>query len=489
MGGDLCVQNSHIGRDVLSAADAAQFLGLSAKTLEKWRSEGKGPPFLKLGRRVAYSRGAIVQWLEGQETRGAGENPSSSVKFEVTTRPYWKDRTRLHVDIMFAHPHTASPVRRRVVAPVGLDAALATEWGRSEGMKLYMELCKVPKSDAGAESEEDARSTKTPKRMTPQVPTLAEIWDEFIENHVRGLKRASNSGYAESWRNHIKGLVGHYRLDELDAVALNQFRTKLAQRGQAVATQKQIISRVRTCLEWAVVNGRTKTAVPKVKYPKANKKPKEVYSRDEWERMIAAATTLRDRVLALLVADGVLRIGETVGLMWSDIRWDQRVMRIQRNVLKGHLQTSPKGEIGDVPLTPRLESALRQFQAAGDPNPFVLGRVEKGKLIHGSDGTGRFLINNLQTAAELTAFGPHRIRHSVLTYLAESGVEPYALQSFARHADMTTTNRYYVHINRLKLARKAVDVLANNPPPTPAPLVVLGNGEATNGNGPRLRVV
>lgn len=33
---------------------AADYLGLKAPTLEKWRSEGGGPPFVKLGRAVRY---------------------------------------------------------------------------------------------------------------------------------------------------------------------------------------------------------------------------------------------------------------------------------------------------------------------------------------------------------------------------------------------------------------------------------------------------
>ena len=38
----------------LDSAAAADRIGVSARTLEKWRSAGEGPPFLKLGRRVTY---------------------------------------------------------------------------------------------------------------------------------------------------------------------------------------------------------------------------------------------------------------------------------------------------------------------------------------------------------------------------------------------------------------------------------------------------
>ena len=106
---------------VLVAVEAAKFLKLSPRTLEKWRSEGLGPPVLRMGRRVAYARRDLVRWLAEQEARGRKE---SSVKnLEVTSRPYFKDRTRQHVDINLTHPlDPARAIRRRIVAPVGMDA-------------------------------------------------------------------------------------------------------------------------------------------------------------------------------------------------------------------------------------------------------------------------------------------------------------------------------------------------------------------------------
>ena len=34
-----------------------------ASTRNHWRSEGRGPPYLKLGARVAYSGRALNEWL------------------------------------------------------------------------------------------------------------------------------------------------------------------------------------------------------------------------------------------------------------------------------------------------------------------------------------------------------------------------------------------------------------------------------------------
>jgi integrase len=60
----------------------------------------------------------------------------------------------------------------------------------------------------------------------------------------------------------------------------------------------------------------------------------------------------------------------------------------------------------------------------------------------------------------LPVHGPHRIRHSVLTLLAHKGVSPYALQALARHAQLSTTMKYYyVHLKQSALAAQAVAAL------------------------------
>jgi predicted DNA-binding transcriptional regulator AlpA len=41
-------------------------LGLSVRTLERFRIDGRGPKYLKLGRRVAYAREDLMAWAESQ---------------------------------------------------------------------------------------------------------------------------------------------------------------------------------------------------------------------------------------------------------------------------------------------------------------------------------------------------------------------------------------------------------------------------------------
>jgi hypothetical protein len=47
-------------RQVLSEADLASRWCMSPKTLQRWRMEGRGPHYLKLGKRVNYPLNAVI---------------------------------------------------------------------------------------------------------------------------------------------------------------------------------------------------------------------------------------------------------------------------------------------------------------------------------------------------------------------------------------------------------------------------------------------
>ncbi len=52
---------------------AANFVGVSRRTLEKWRYEGSGPPYLKLGRRVLYCLPDLEEWINRRRRLSAFE--------------------------------------------------------------------------------------------------------------------------------------------------------------------------------------------------------------------------------------------------------------------------------------------------------------------------------------------------------------------------------------------------------------------------------
>ena len=56
-------------RALLYEEEAADFLKLSARTLQAWRCAGRGPAFVRAGRAVRYRRADLVAWIDASVVR------------------------------------------------------------------------------------------------------------------------------------------------------------------------------------------------------------------------------------------------------------------------------------------------------------------------------------------------------------------------------------------------------------------------------------
>lgn len=61
----------------LSEREVASLLDRTVRTLRAWRAEGKGPPYVRLGRkRVMYNELAVRDWVLRRTFQGAARCPT-----------------------------------------------------------------------------------------------------------------------------------------------------------------------------------------------------------------------------------------------------------------------------------------------------------------------------------------------------------------------------------------------------------------------------
>ena len=106
--------------DLMTTEEAALYVRLSPRTLERYRVTGEGPTFLKNGRRVFYRQADLDQWLENNQAT-----------FDVRPRPGTRPGDEeADGEPAFEHapvkaPDPASPVGPRLGAAGHLSAAEA----------------------------------------------------------------------------------------------------------------------------------------------------------------------------------------------------------------------------------------------------------------------------------------------------------------------------------------------------------------------------
>jgi|ERR1700736_3493347 predicted DNA-binding transcriptional regulator AlpA len=63
---------------ILSDAEYRAWVGISAPTAQRQRSDGSGPPFIQLSeRRIGYRKSAVERWLEARTVIRVGELDAS----------------------------------------------------------------------------------------------------------------------------------------------------------------------------------------------------------------------------------------------------------------------------------------------------------------------------------------------------------------------------------------------------------------------------
>ena len=385
---------------------------------------------------------------------------------KIQLRPYHHDSTRWHVDIRLMHPAENKEIRRRLVAPAGLSEAQARAWGERQVPKI---LGKVLGTDAeapqrrGKEVTTNANAGRLPVVPPPKASmTLGALYlERFEPEYVRLQKPATRVGYETVFRNHIGPRLGRLPLAAIDEDRLSSFRAEL-RLSLSVSTTNLVLSKVAKILRFAK-RVRLIAAVPDVEmFSSLRARPKPVLSGEQIDALLAAAANVDTsaEIIVLLALDAALRAAEICALEWADVDLREGSITIQNSVFRGERQT-PKGTIGKVALTAALRCALEQHRRREPLGPLVLyrqSRHTRGQWAPHTPHSVRYALNEIQVRAGLPVSGPHLLRHTALTRLANLGASVFVIQAVARHSRLQTTQAY-LHTQQIGLAREAADLI------------------------------
>src|SRR5262249_39793918 len=198
-------------------------------------------------------------------------------------------------------------------------------------------------------------------------------------------------------------------------------------------------------------------------FPKTPRKLPTVLSPEEVQRMIEGTTTLMHRTLLMVLYGTGVRRTELSLLKVSDIDSKRMVVHIRQG--KGSRDR-------DIPLSPRLLEALREYWRWKRPKiylfPSTLAR--RGVEAPISDKVVWWAVREAARRAGITRkIGPHTFRHSFATELLEAGTDLRTIQLLMGRARLEDTT-LYLHLSRrhLEMTINPLDRLpVQNHAPTP----------------------
>ncbi|WP_435865038.1 tyrosine-type recombinase/integrase [Streptomyces spectabilis] len=345
-------------------------------------------------------------------------------------------------------------------------------WQRKDGR--YEARVYVPQPDGtrkrktvyGATWEEcDTKRQELVRRDRQGIPTptrsakLSEWLPYWLKHYVEPRRKLSTyDKYEAHVRLYLAPLLGTKRLETLSVADVRRFITRM-QNTHTAATAKEAHRVLRTALTAAVREELiTRNVASLVEPPRVKQREIRPWSLEETLTFLEAAR--KDPLYAafvLAVAMG-LRRGELVGLRWSDVDLDNRVLHVRhqtqrrRGTLYDDDPKSRRSRVVPMPalcLAPLRWHRLRQravYERTG------VAWLESGYVFATRNGRPVEPRNvyrsftRVAADAGLRVVRLHDARHGTATLLTAAGVAPRVIMEILGHSQISITMDVYTHV-------------------------------------------
>ena len=305
--------------------------------------------------------------------------------------------------------------------------------------------------------------------------TVAEYGTANMQLALRGIARKTTDPYLAGWRKRVVPVLGHLPLTMVSNGIVDRAIKAWISDGASRSTVKSSLAVLVLVMEQAVRD------------EIIERNPSRVFG---WQRQYELVEDEVDNPRALALADfhalqtlsaalvaksnppyqgwgdavifaacTAARIGEVSGCLVRDINTKDWLWTVRRQTtpspgeLAEDLTRSTGGGLVDkgtkgrrsrvIPLIPQVhETVMRRLKAVGNKPDARLFTGPRGGPISTAGLRRATHWNDVVTALGYEYLTRHGLRHTGLTWMADSGVKPHVLQKIAGHGSITTTQRY-----------------------------------------------
>lgn len=322
--------------------------------------------------------------------------------------------------------------------------------------------------------------------VTPFVEgkTFEDLCAYWIENRAKSLDMKRSFRADQSMiKVHIGPFFGKTPLKQITIQDIDRYKATKGPQVSSKTLHNQVtllISMLNLAaeLKWLVI-------APRIKKPRISIDDSEFsYLRtdDEINRFLAAAETEGKKTsnLYFMAIHTGLRAGELAALRWEDIRFETRLITVQRS-FDGPTKS---GKVRHVPIMNSLLTLLREWRLSC-PGEWVFPN-EKGNMHQPSDRVFQEIFHRVLDRAGFPKHIKrgkvkryivfHSLRHTFASHWVMKGGDLYKLQRIMGHQSIQMTQRYshlapdafsndLDRFNSLSSSRtQQVELLANAPP-------------------------
>jgi integrase len=276
-------------------------------------------------------------------------------------------------------------------------------------------------------------------------------WLELYASHT--TKERTYQKYKKQVELHILPALGHYEMEEMDAVVLQRFAVALTDKGLAANTINGVISVLRQSLKRAVLSQVAEREwTDCIVRPKMREKQVECFTKEEQRKiekylLDSQKTSLVGVILCLYTG---LRIGELLALQWKSIDFSKGMLYVKHSCHDSWVN----GEYRKVLDTPKTENSVRVIPLPKQLLPYLKAMKKQAKGDFVVDGktpygaqmrTYQRAFENLLIKLKIPHKGFHALRHTFATRALECGMDVKTLSEILGHKNPTITLNRYAH--------------------------------------------
>ena len=279
-----------------------------------------------------------------------------------------------------------------------------------------------------------------------RAPSISDYADEFMDGYLPDQKPSERKSKQQILDGHIVPALGHLRLDQIRQSDVDAFVTRELKRGMVRKTVNNRLAVLSSLLKYAHENKLIPKPTLRLNLKRkgaAKDAPIVAVDPTEVAKLIAATTDARYRVAVLLASEAGLRIGEILGLQFTDIKDGE--LKVRRAVdSAGNVGLPKHDKTRDVPLSPALSRELERVPRRG---LWIVGRLDGDMLSYAGALDGLHdIYRRAAVDVPVSESGEtrpwHSLRHTFGTECAARGMPITTLQELMGHEDVATTRRY-----------------------------------------------
>lgn len=277
----------------------------------------------------------------------------------------------------------------------------------------------------------------------PVGRTVSDLWKAYEQDK-------EGRAVLETMRYTWKALEPHFGRRDGDSItvsdcrAYTEARRRLGRSDGAIHTE---LGHLRTVLKWAEKR-RLIDRAPDIERPKKPPAKQRYLTREEADRIIAAAPLPHVRLAMTLMLGTAARISALLELTWDRVDFHRRVI-----LLTDPDDRTRRKNRATIPMNDTVFAALKAAQAEAMSDYVIEWAGKPVKSI-------RKAITTAAAKAGLADVSPHVFRHTAAVWMAEAGVPLTEVAQFLGHSTPTITYRVYARYSpdHLRAASRALEL-------------------------------